>query len=420
MSEVIYRLLEMLALVLCLHSLSGEKVKLDICNVGFIVIELTFMQMIQDGIVSKQLYFAVYLIYFVFAYIKFKNTIQRTILKCMLVTLIMGGLQIVVYIPMFFISPIIRNETIVVIIINSIIFMILMLTSKSNKYQYLIDFCESKDWILKMSFFICITIIVYFMYELKKSEIIEIDIFILISLFMMILLIFIYRWQKSVFELDRKDRELSITNLYNGVFEDLIKTIRWKQHDFHNQIDAMYSMHFTANSLDELIEAQSEYCDNLIYENRYSKVLSCTNNSTLAGFVYSKFKNAEQVGIEIEYDISFTGNTLIVLYDLIEIVGVLMDNAIEAVTGSKLPQKIKFLLNDYNGLYISIKNPVINISYNDIEKFFEKEYTTKVSGSGIGLSKIKEYQKKYKYNIYTCINKESDFQWIEFRIEENK
>lgn len=67
MFEVIYRLLEMLALVLCLHSLSGEKVKLDIYNVGFIVIELTFMQMIRDEIVSKQLYFAVYLIYFVYA-----------------------------------------------------------------------------------------------------------------------------------------------------------------------------------------------------------------------------------------------------------------------------------------------------------------------------------------------------------------
>ena len=80
MFEVIYRLLEMLALVLCLHSLSGEKVKLDIYNVGFIVIELTFMQMIRDEIVSKQLYFAVYLIYFVYADVKIKYSIQRKIL----------------------------------------------------------------------------------------------------------------------------------------------------------------------------------------------------------------------------------------------------------------------------------------------------------------------------------------------------
>lgn len=420
MFEVIYRLLEMLALVLCLHSLSGEKVKFDIYNVGFIVIELTFMQMIRDGIVSKQLYFAVYLIYFVYAYVKFKDTIQRTIVKCMLVTLIIGGLQIVVYIPMFLISSIIQNEVIIVIIMNLIIFLILLLTRNSNKYKSLIEFCESKDWILRMSFCICIVIILYFMYGLKKSGIIEIDIFILISIFMLILSIFGYRWQKSAFELERKQRELNIANLYNGVFEDLIDNIRCKQHDFHNQIDAIYSMHLTANSLEELIKEQKEYCENLIYENRYSKVLSCTKNSTLAGFVYTKFINAEQVGIEVEYDISFTGNTLIIIYDLVEIIGILMDNAIEAVVSSDLPQKIKFEMNDYNGLYISIKNPVIHISNSDIERFFEKEYTTKPSGSGIGLSKIKEYQKKYEYSIHTGIQKENNIEWIEFRVTENK
>lgn len=403
-----------------MHSLSGEKVKLDIYNVGFIVIELTFMQMIRDDIVSKQLYFAVYLIYFVYAYIKFKDTIQRTILKCFLVTLIMGGLQIIIYIPMYFVSPIIQHETIIVIIMNFIIFIILILIRKSNIFQRMIDFCEENDYILKMSFVICIAIIVYFMYQLKISEIIEIDIFILISIFMVILLIFVYRWQKSVYELERKEKELNIANVYNGVFEDLIGNIRCKQHDLHNQIDAIFGMHLTAKSLEDLIKKQKEYCDNLIYENRYTKVLSCTKNSTLAGFVYTKFVNAEQVGIEVDYDISFTGNTIIAIYDLVEIIGILMDNAVEAVVDSELPQKIKFVLNDYNGLDISIKNAVCNISYKDIERFFEKGYTTKISGSGIGLGKIKEYQKKYKYIIYTSINGENNNRWIEFRIKENK
>ena len=92
MFEVIYRLLEMLALVLCLHSLSGEKVKLDIYNVGFIVIELTFMQMIRDEIVSKQLYFAVYLIYFVYLelFLVRKSIINITALIHTIITLSLG------------------------------------------------------------------------------------------------------------------------------------------------------------------------------------------------------------------------------------------------------------------------------------------------------------------------------------------
>ena len=69
MLEITYRLFEMLALVVCLHSLNGEKLKIDVYNVGFVGIEMAFMQMIQEGIVSKGMYFVIYLIYFIYAYL---------------------------------------------------------------------------------------------------------------------------------------------------------------------------------------------------------------------------------------------------------------------------------------------------------------------------------------------------------------
>lgn len=419
MFEVIYRLFEMLALVLCLHSLSGEKAKPDIYNVGFIAMELAFMQMIQEGIVSKQMYFAVYLLYFVYAYIKFNDTIKRTVLKCLLATIIIGGLQIIVYVSMFLVSPIIDNEIVTVLTINTVILLFLFFTRKSEKYEKIVEFCSSNDWILRICILVCIGIIVYCMYSLKSSDILEIDVFILFLILMSIVFVFAQRWQKSVSELAKKEKELEITNLYNGVFEELITMIRRRQHDFHNQIAAVYSMHLTAKSLEELVDMQKEYCDNLVYENRYSKVLGCTNNSTLAGFIYTKFINAEKHGIEVDYKITYTGNTPISVYDLVEIIGILMDNAIEAVAESELTKKIIFRLTDYEGLDLSIRNPVFDISNDDVEKFFQNGYTTKASGSGIGLSKIKEYQKKYKYNICVAITESDDCDWLEIRIVEN-
>lgn len=409
----------MLALVLCLHSLSGEKAKPDIYNVGFIAMELAFMQMIQEGIVSKQMYFAVYLLYFVYAYIKFNDGIKRTMLKCLLVTIIIGGLQIIVYIAMFLLSPIIDNEIVTVVTINTVILLFLFFTRKSRKYERIVEFCSSNDWILRICILVCIGIIVYCMYSLKSSDVLEIDIFILFLILMSIVFIFAQRWQKSVSELAKKEKELEITNLYNGVFEELITTIRRRQHDFHNQIEAVYSMHLTAKSLEELVDMQKEYCDNLVYENRYSKVLGCTNNSTLAGFIYTKFINAEKHGIEVDYKVIYTGNIPISVYDLVEIIGILMDNAIEALAESELTKKIIFGLKDYEGLDLSIKNPVSGITNGDVEKFFQNGYTTKASGSGIGLSKIKEYQKKYKYNICASIQKTDDGDWLEIRLVEN-
>lgn len=419
MFEVIYRLLEMLALVLCLHSLSGEKVKLDIYNVGFIVIELTFMQMIRDEIVSKQLYFAVYLIYFVYAYVKFKDTIQRTILKCMLVIIINVCLQMIIYIPMSFINYIIPSESVIIVCINAVMLIILFLTRNNSKYTNVVELCAKKDWVSRMCLLLCIAIMVYCMFSIKISSVIEIDTFILISLFMSMFMIFLYRWQEFTYEMERKDREIKMTNLYNGVFEEMIETIRRRQHDFHNQIDAVYSLHLTSDSLEELVDAQREYCDNLIYENRYTKVLGCIHNSILSGFIYSKFTKAEQRGIEIEFNVSFTENTKISIHDLIEIIGIFIDNSIEAVAGSELIKKIVFELNDYKGLNLCVKNAVADISNKDIEKFFEKGYTTKESGRGIGLSKIKEYQKKYNYSIYARLVKQKEIEWLELKIIEN-
>lgn len=69
------------ALVVCLHSLNGEKLKIDVYNVGFVGIEMAFMQMIQEGIVSKGMYFVIYLIYFIYAYLKFGDSVKRTVSK---------------------------------------------------------------------------------------------------------------------------------------------------------------------------------------------------------------------------------------------------------------------------------------------------------------------------------------------------
>lgn len=416
MYEVIYRLLEIAALVVCSYSFSGEKLKLDIYNVGFVTIELTFMQMIQDKIVSKEMYFAIYLIYFIYVYVRFQNTIKRAVLECMLATFIMGGLQILVYIPVLLISPLLGNESFEILLINAIVLIIVIELCSRFLLSKLVDFCENKDWILTVSLLSCVAIIMFFMYSLKNSEIIQVDIFVLICVFTIILVIFLYRWQKSIYELERKKRELEITNLYNGVFEELIDTIRHKQHDFHNHIDAVYSTHLVANTMEELITLQNEYCSKIIYENRFTKILSKIKNSVLAGFIYSKFSNVEKRGIEIKYDVSYGENTDVSVFDLVEIIGIFMDNAVEALEVEDINKLIVFELRDNDGLYLCIRNPVKNITNKDIERFFVNGYTTKQFGNGIGLSKIKKYQEKYDYNIFAKIIDKDMIKWIEFKI----
>ena len=416
MLEITYRLFEMLALVVCLHSLNGEKLKIDVYNVGFVGIEMAFMQMIQEGIVSKGMYFVIYLIYFIYAYLKFGDSVKRTVLKCLLVIIIVGVLQMVVYITAYFFSVFIKNESIIAFFINFMVLAILLLTAKSGIYPKIVDVFINRDWILKINVVICFCIVMYYVISLKASNYIKIDIFVLMIIFMTMFIIFIYRWQKSMYELNQHKKELQITNLYNGVFEEMINTIRNRQHDFNNQIDAIYATHLTATSLEELIESQKKYCDNVLYENRFAKVLNCTKNSILAGFIYTKFIEAENRNIDVQYDIAYTNIGEIGIYDLVDIIGILLDNAIEAVTIKGVPRKIVFELRDGDGLRLLVKNPVMNISNGEIEKFFRKGYSTKGEGHGMGLNKIVELQKKYKYDVCAYIDNYSDLDWIQIGI----
>lgn len=166
-------------------------------------------------------------------------------------------------------------------LINGTMLLILFAARKNKMFVSVVEIFAKKIGV-RTSLTSCVIVMVYFMYLLKKSEVIETDIFVLISIFMTMFLVFIYRWQESAYELKRKEQELQITNLYNGVFEEMIKTMRNRQHDFKNQIDAIYSSHLKAKSLEELVETQRKYCDNVLYQNRFSKVLSCTKNSILA------------------------------------------------------------------------------------------------------------------------------------------
>lgn len=105
--------------------------------------------------------------------------------------------------------------------------------------------------------------------------------------------------------------------------------MRKKQHDFHNHITAIYSHHLMAKDYDTLVALQKKYCDEIMEENRYARLLS-SNSPIVIAFLYSKFIEAESKGCRITYDIKVDElQCKIPDYKLIEVLGILLDNAIE-------------------------------------------------------------------------------------------
>lgn len=190
-----------------------------------------------------------------------------------------------------------------------------------------------------------------------------------------------------------QEKELKLYQLYIQPMEELVKEIRARQHEFDNHINAILNMHLTVENYNELVERQSAYIHEIRRDsaNRYLPLLRISDK-VLAGFLYSKIVSApENVETDVEVRnwevISQTSE-----HRLIEIIGVLVDNAYEATAENG--GKVRILLDSKDDrLVFEVYNQYRKLSFEEIQRFFEYGYSTKEDTGqkrGIGLSRVKK------------------------------
>ncbi|MCI9155236.1 GHKL domain-containing protein [Lachnospiraceae bacterium] len=204
-------------------------------------------------------------------------------------------------------------------------------------------------------------------------------------------------WKMSSDLIRNQEKELKMYRLYIQPLEELVKEIRARQHEFDNHINAILNMHLTVDNYEELVEKQSQYILE-IRRDSASKFLPLLriSDKVLAGFLYSKIVSSpENADTDVEVRnwqiLSRTSE-----HNLIEIVGVLVDNAYEAVSETGGRVRI-FLDSREDKMVFEILNEYRRISFEELERFFENGYTTKDSKNGrrgVGLARVKSLIQK--------------------------
>lgn len=123
----------------------------------------------------------------------------------------------------------------------------------------------------------------------------------------------------------------------------------------------------------------------------------------IIGFLYSKFMEAERKGCSIEFDVKIDKMICrIPQYKIVEILGILLDNAIEAVAERESKGIYVKLYEVENAIYIVVKNDSEVFSRQEFVKFIQPGYSTKGKGRGTGLAKLVDMLKEYdcELNIY--------------------
>lgn len=218
----------------------------------------------------------------------------------------------------------------------------------------------------------------------------------------------------SMYSLSRTN-QLEITaesleeeRLYNKTLTILYDNIRGFKHDFNNIVQAIGG-YISTND----IEGLKDYYSDLMADCQKVNNLAILNpelinNPAIYSLLTSKYHKAEELGIKINFEIFMDLKKLnIKIYDFTRIIGILLDNAIEA--SDKCDEKIIYVTirkdNKANRQLFIIENTYSNKTVNT-DRIFEKGYTSKVESDGkshgLGLWEVREIMKKNNnLNLFT-------------------
>lgn len=227
----------------------------------------------------------------------------------------------------------------------------------------------------------------------------------LVSLLSLIAYSFIslYSIIKSV-NLEITKRDLEQSELHNKTLGLLYNNVSAFKHDFSNIITALGGYINSKN-----MEGLEKYYDNILDECNINNNLSTLNpniinNPAIYNILAAKYYKADELGITINLQVFINLNELKMdVYDFCRILGILLDNAIEA--SSKCEEKIINIdirdIRPKKCQSITIENTFLDKNI-DISRLAEKGYTSKTKDKeshGIGLWQVAKLIKKNKNTI---------------------
>ena len=218
-------------------------------------------------------------------------------------------------------------------------------------------------------------------------------------------------------KLEKTKSDLEQEKLYNKTLQILHDNVRAFKHDFSNII-AGIGGYIATKDMDGLEKYYKQLLQDCNQVNNLSSLSpDSINNPAIYTILANKYYKADSLGIKINLETFVDFNHLhMSIYEFTRILGILMDNAIEAA--SECDKKIinVVIRNDIqcNRQLLVVENTYNNKDVN-IDKLSEKGYSTKPNNTGLGLWEVNKIIKKHK-NLACFTSKTSEYFKQQFEI----
>lgn len=407
--SLLYVVFEAIAVLLLLHTLYGKKICWNIYSIAFVVIDYILMLATKLFGVSQNLSVMIYPLLAIYCFVQFKSKIQEIIVNIVLAVIMLLGIQLIPLLVFGILGELLIGYENVAIVISNLIILIIaiVLYKKVDLHTISLTF-QRNSKLIGLILLLESTLVFLLIFQYKNAYgKVPIKYTVISGIMVLIIILCIHGLLYRI-KYQEKQAELEAYKTYSAAFSDLITQIRARQHEFDNHISALCNLHYICKDYDELVQEQSKYAKDVISNNRFHKLL-VSGNPVIAGFLYGKLSSIQEQGIEVTYTFHISEFTSkIPVYLVVELVGNLLKNAVEAVKTQQVEKQIHLSCTENeNEFCLGVRNRSEKIPLDEIGRFFEKGYGSKGSGRGLGLYNVKEICEKYGVDI-VCDNTEID------------
>jgi two-component system sensor histidine kinase AgrC len=239
------------------------------------------------------------------------------------------------------------------------------------------------------------TFILYIVLSVRNKNVFMIEsifiAFIVLIVIVMLGLLFYEQKKSHVME-----NRMKAIEKYIPIIDELVVEVRSRQHEFSNKLLAISSILQSTENMEDAQQQVSKYVENVKQTNGQHELLNM-DHKVIAGFLYTKMKRAEQLNMELKIERSVSVSAFPCEdYDLIEVLGILIDNAIEACFGG---DTIFIRMMQLNERYeITVSNPAEYMTNEQFMQLFTLGYSTKstyLNNRGFGLYNVQQIAKQY-------------------------
>lgn len=208
-----------------------------------------------------------------------------------------------------------------------------------------------------------------------------------------------------------KTTELELTSLnleqekeHNRILKLAQDDIRGFRHDFTNIICTIGG-YVHSKDMDGLTNYYNQIQKDVVKVNNLTALNpDIINNPAVYALITSKYDKASDLNINMSVEVFTDLNSLhIKIYEFTRILGILLDNAIEAAKECEEKNVYIHIRKDekHNRQLLIVENTYKDKNIN-IDKIFEKNYSTKPKNTGLGLWEVRQILKRNNnLNLYT-------------------